>query len=205
MPEVLLSLVRFSFRNRPHNQPVVLNDVLCLAGSGKMKATQAIDMPAAATHEDPQVAHAGGFVKMLVECLVGCGKGLEVFCFHQRLLLREKTLKSGDQARIRTKSQASDDFKLQRAPQKMRLMGQREIDRAYDGCVLRKNIDQAILLKPQERVADRGRAETELLLQGKPVQDGSRGEHERYDHLSEALEDLRRCLASAVKAIGNPA
>lgn len=96
MPQVLLSFLWSTVRNRLHNQSVVLHDVLSLAGGGKVKAAQAVDMPTAAAHENPQVVHLGCFVKVLMEGLIGCGKGFEIFRFHESLLLREKALKPGD-------------------------------------------------------------------------------------------------------------
>lgn len=116
MPQVLLSVLRISLGNRLDDQPVVLHDVLCLARTRKMEAAQAVDMPAAVAHEQPQIVHAGSFIKMLMERLVGSGKSFEIFHLHERLLLREKSLKLGDEAWIRIERQASDDLEFQRAP-----------------------------------------------------------------------------------------
>lgn len=57
----------------------------------------------------------------------------------------------------------------------MCLLRQRKINGAHDGRMLREDIDKPIFLQPEEGIANRGRAEAELLLEREPVQDGSRG------------------------------
>ena len=58
-----------------------MHDVLSLAWGWKVQAAEAIDMPAAASDERPQVMHPGSFVEMLVEILIGHREGLEVLGF----------------------------------------------------------------------------------------------------------------------------
>jgi hypothetical protein len=112
MAQVPLGFFRLPIRNRLHDQSVVLYYVLGFARCRKMEAAQAVDMSAAATYEDPEVIHSGSFVEVVMESLIGCGKGFEVCCLHKSLLLREKALKPGDQPRIRSKRQAPHDLKL---------------------------------------------------------------------------------------------
>jgi hypothetical protein len=116
LPQVLLGFFRIPIRNRLHDQPVMLHDVLSLAWGRKVKAAEAVDMSAAAAHENPEFVHSGGFVEVLMEGLIGCGKCFEVFRFHEGLLLREKSLKPGDQPRVWSERQAPDDLELQGTP-----------------------------------------------------------------------------------------
>jgi hypothetical protein len=116
MSQVLLGFFRMPIRNRLHDQPVMLHDVLSLARGRKVKAAQTVDMPASAAHENPEVAHSGGLVEVLVESLIGRGKGFEVFRLHESLLLRKESLKPGDQPRVWSKRQAPDDLELQGTP-----------------------------------------------------------------------------------------
>jgi len=53
LPEMLLCFLGFAVGDGLHDQPMMHDNILCLARSGKMQAAQAIDMPAAAAHERP--------------------------------------------------------------------------------------------------------------------------------------------------------
>jgi hypothetical protein len=101
--QVLLGFFRTPICNRLYHHPVMLHDVLSLARGRKVKAAQTVDMTASAAHENPEVVHSGGFVEVLMESLIGCGKGFEVFRLHEGLLLRKESLKPGDQPRVWSK------------------------------------------------------------------------------------------------------
>jgi hypothetical protein len=97
LPQVLLGFFRIPILNCLHDEPVVFHDVLGLSWGREVKAAQAVDVPASTAHENPEVVHSGGFVEVLMEGLIGCGKGFEVFRLHEGLLLRKESLKPGDQ------------------------------------------------------------------------------------------------------------
>ena len=101
--QVLLGFFRTPICNRLYHHPVMLHDVLSLARGRKVKAAQAVNMSASAAHENPEVVHSGGFVEVLMESLIGCSKGFEIFRLHEGLLLREESLKPGDQPRVWSK------------------------------------------------------------------------------------------------------
>jgi hypothetical protein len=83
----------------------------------------------------------------------------------------------------------------------MCLMCKREINRAYNGRMLWENVHETVILKPQEGITDWSRAETEFLLEGRPIQHCARSQSERDDHFPQPLENLRRGLATPLKAI----
>ena len=84
----------------------------------------------------------------------------------------------------------------------MRLLRQPHVDPADHGRILREDVDQAFLLEPHQRIADRRRADAELAGQRGARQRRSRRQFQRNDHAAQALEHLRRGLAIAIEPLG---
>src|SRR5688500_2074277 len=106
-----------------------------------------------------------------MESLVSRRKGLEVLRLHEGLLLRQEALKPCNEPRIRRKGQGPYDLEFKCFPQEVRLMGEGQVNGTHHGGMLREYFDQAVVLKPKQRIPDRRGTETEFLLKGVPVED----------------------------------
>src|SRR5229473_770911 len=122
-------------------------------------------MTAAAAYQIPKRLIAGRGIELTMEVVVGSHEFLEVPRLGESLLQRDGAVQLADQGLGMLERQALDDFQLQRLTQEMRLLRKTDVDPADDGGVLRKDFDQSLFLKAHQRIADRRRADAELLGQ----------------------------------------
>ena len=82
----------------------------------------------------------------------------------------------------------------------MRLLGGADVDAADHGGVLRKDVDQPFFAQLEQRVADGGLADAELLGQLGAGQHGAGHQVQRHDGLAQFFKHLGRGMARAVQA-----
>jgi hypothetical protein len=84
----------------------------------------------------------------------------------------------------------------------MSLLRQADVDPADDGGVLRKDFNEPFLLKAHQRIADRRRADAELLRQFVARQRRAGWQRQRGNQPPQPFEYLRRRLPITVEPAG---
>jgi len=137
-----------------------------------------------------------------MEIIVGSHEFLEVAGSGAFLLQRNCAVQLVHQGIDMLQPERLDDFQLQRLPQEVSLLRQSHIDPAHDRGMLREDVDQAFLLEPHQRVADRGRTDAELRGKCCARQGRSGRQFERDDHVAQPLEHLGCGLTVAIEPVG---
>ena len=194
----LLGGLRLTLGERRHDPLVIGHDLLRLALHRQVQAAQAVDMAAAAADQVPEVRDGGRLAQGAVKRLVARRQPREVARLGKQRLLGHEGLEPYHQRPVGCPGQGAHDLLLHGAAQELRLAGGREIDAAHHRRGLREDVDQPLLLEPQERIADRGGAEAEARLQFGPRQHRAGREIERDDLVPDEVEDLRGGVARAV-------
>lgn len=189
-------------RNRVDDGCVIVNDLRSFARDRQMEAAQPIDMPALPAHDGPKLRHTRGVVQRLVEFEVDGRETFEVATARQSALLVHKGAQVLPQHRIGLHGEDAGDLALDLPPQEVRLTRAFQVDEADQGCVLRKDVDKAFFLQPQQRIAHRRRADAAAILQLGARQGGPGNQHKPENLLAQNVDDLRRRVAGASRRTG---